>query len=84
MTAIWRWPRSDEVVDGEFGGAAMVEHDVGDPLMPVGAGDGDGGQGRVALQRGVDGDDAIDGAFERAWPATARLALARWWCEMRK
>lgn len=58
-------PETFQVIDGELGGAAVIEQDVGDALRLVVAGDGDGGDGRGVREECVDGDDGLDGALEQ-------------------
>ena len=54
-----------EMGEGEFGGAAVMEGDVGDALGLVVAGDGDGGDGAAMGEQCVDGDDAFDRTIEK-------------------
>lgn len=56
---------SAEVLDGEGGGATVIELDVGYARGLVVAGDGDGGDVEAGGEGGVDGDEAFDGAGEQ-------------------
>jgi len=51
-----------EMPEGEFGGAMVIEDDVGDAMELGVAGDRDGGCRRGAFEVGVDCEDAVDAA----------------------
>ena len=43
----------------------MIESDIGDTLYVIVSGDGDDGDGEVEMPGRVDGDEAVDGAFQK-------------------
>lgn len=49
-----------EVLESDFGRATVVQHDVGDAINVVVAGNSDHGHGKVEVPGSVDGDEAID------------------------
>ena len=62
--------KAAQVLDGEGGGAAMIELDVGDAGRLVVARDGYGGNVEPGSERRVDGDEALDR------PAQQKLLIA--------
>ena len=57
-------PQMKEVLEGHLGGAAVIQHDVGDAIDIVVSGDGNDGHRKVEVPRSVDGDEAINRALE--------------------
>ena len=53
-----------EMAKGEAGGAVVLEEDVGDARSLDVGGDGDGGDGDLLAEVGVDEEQAVDGAIE--------------------
>ena len=66
-----------EVLEGEEGGAVVVQHDVGVALDFFVAGDGDDGGGDFFVEGGVDEEEAVDGALgEEAGVLVDEVGLA--------
>jgi hypothetical protein len=66
-----------EVAKSEAGGAVVLEEDVGDAGSLDVGGDGDGGDGDLLAEVGVDEEEAVDGAIEeKLWVLVDEVGAA--------